>query len=69
GWSHDNANVDELNLKLDNGSKWAGDAYFSYEYIAPADMYALEDATNSLEPSSTVDKWGNVADDKTFQSG
>ncbi|EDW9396766.1 autotransporter outer membrane beta-barrel domain-containing protein, partial [Salmonella enterica subsp. enterica] len=32
GWSHDNDNVDELNLKLDNGSKWVGDAYFSYEY-------------------------------------
>ncbi|EIJ3069794.1 autotransporter outer membrane beta-barrel domain-containing protein [Salmonella enterica] len=69
GWSHDNDNVDELNLKLDNGSKWVGDAYFSYEYIAPADMYDLEDGTNSLEPSSTVDKWGNVVDDKTFQSG
>ncbi len=69
GWSHDNDNVDELNLKLDNGSKWVGDAYFSYEYIAPAEMYDLEDGTNSLEPSSTVDKWGNVVDDKTFQSG
>ncbi|ECG2548348.1 autotransporter outer membrane beta-barrel domain-containing protein, partial [Salmonella enterica subsp. enterica serovar Neukoelln] len=69
GWSHDNDNVDELNLKLDNGSKWVGDAYFTYDHIAPTEMYDLEDGTNSLEPSSTVDKWGNVVDDKTFQSG
>ncbi|EGX8423331.1 autotransporter outer membrane beta-barrel domain-containing protein [Salmonella enterica] len=69
GWSHDNDNVDELNLKLDNGSKWVGDAYFTYDHIAPTEMYDLEDGTNSLEPNSTLDKWGNVTDDKTFQSG
>lgn len=26
-------------------------------------------AVNSLEPNSTYDKWGNVVDDQTFQSG
>ncbi|HAO0282206.1 TPA: autotransporter outer membrane beta-barrel domain-containing protein, partial [Escherichia coli] len=69
GWSHDNDNVDELHLTLDNGSKWVGDAYFSYEYIAPANMHDLEDGTNSLEPKSTYDDWGNVVGNKTFQSG
>ncbi|MCV5655550.1 hypothetical protein OFN54_29895, partial [Escherichia coli] len=69
GWSHDNDNVDELHLTLDNGSKWVGDAYFSYEYIVPKDMHDLEDGTNSLEPDSTYDDWGNVVGNKTFQSG
>ncbi|MDN8598355.1 autotransporter outer membrane beta-barrel domain-containing protein [Citrobacter sp. S2-9] len=67
GWADDNLNVDELNITLDNGSKWVGDAIFSYDYIAPADMYDV--AVNSLEPNSTYDNWGNVVDDQTFQSG
>lgn len=67
GWADDSLNVDELNIKLDNGSKWTGAAVFSYNAIGTADMYDV--AVNSLEPTSTYDKWGNVVDDQTFQSG
>ncbi len=67
GWIEDSLNVDELNVNLDNGSKWTGAAVFGYDAIAPATMYDV--ATNSIEPRSTVDKWGNVVDNKTFQSG
>lgn len=67
GWNDDGLNVDELNITLDNGSKWTGAARFSYEAIGTADMHDV--ASNSLEPNSTYDKWGNVVDDKTFQSG
>ncbi|MDU6682910.1 MAG: autotransporter outer membrane beta-barrel domain-containing protein [Enterobacteriaceae bacterium] len=67
GWIDDGLNVDELNITLDNGSKWTGAAIFSYDAIGPATMYDV--AVNSLEPDSTYDKWGNVVDNKTFQSG
>lgn len=67
GWADDSLNVDELNLTLDNGSKWVGAAIFSYDAIGTADMYDV--AVNSLEPASTYDHWGNVVDDQTFQSG
>ncbi|MEX3019134.1 autotransporter outer membrane beta-barrel domain-containing protein [Kluyvera sp. STS39-E] len=67
GWIDDGLNVDELNITLDNGSKWTGAAVFGYDAIGPASMYDV--AVNSLEPDSTYDKWGNVVDDQTFQSG
>lgn len=67
GWIDDGLNVDELNITLDNGSKWTGAAIFKYNAIGPADMYDV--AVNSLEPTSTYDKWGNVVDNKSFQSG
>ncbi|AYN27410.1 putative flagellin structural protein [Buttiauxella ferragutiae ATCC 51602] len=67
GWADDSLNVDELNITLDNGSKWVGAAVFSYDAIGPASMYDV--AVNSLEPNSTYDHWGNVVDDQTFQSG
>jgi outer membrane autotransporter protein len=67
GWADDSLNVDELNITLDNGSKWVGAAEFSYQSIAPANMYDV--AVNSLEPVSTMDNWGNVVGDETFQSG
>jgi outer membrane autotransporter protein len=67
GWVDDSLNVDELNITLDNGSKWVGAAEFSYNAIGTAQMYDV--AINSQEPNSTYDHWGNVIDDKTFQSG
>jgi outer membrane autotransporter protein len=67
GWIDDALNVDELNITLDNGSKWTGAAQSSYDWIAPADMYDV--SVNGLEPDSTYDKWGNVVDNKSFQSG
>jgi outer membrane autotransporter protein len=67
GWTDDNLNVDELNITLNNGSKWVGDAIFNYEFTVPVNMYDV--AVNSLEPNSTYDHWGNVVDDQTFQSG
>ena len=39
GWVDDAQNVDELNITLNNGSKWVGSANMSAEVIAPADMY------------------------------
>lgn len=67
GWVDDGLNVDELNITLDNGSKWTGAAVFSYDAIGTADMYDV--GVNSIDPDSTKDKWGNVVDDQTFQSG
>ncbi|HKM98363.1 MAG TPA: autotransporter outer membrane beta-barrel domain-containing protein [Buttiauxella sp.] len=67
GWADDSLNVDELNITLDNGSKWVGAAVFTYNSIGPATIYDV--AVNSLEPNSTNDHWGNVVNDQTFQSG
>ncbi|MGB7803114.1 autotransporter outer membrane beta-barrel domain-containing protein [Buttiauxella sp.] len=67
GWADDSLNVDELNITLDNGSKWVGAAVFNYDAIGPTSMFDV--AINSLEPNSTYDHWGNVVDDQTFQSG
>lgn len=65
GWADDGLNVDELNITLDNGSKWSGAARFNYEWTSH--MYDV--ASNSLEPDSVKDKWGNVIGNETFQSG
>lgn len=69
GWADDNLNVDELNLTLDNGSKWVGQATFDVETIYPANMFDV--ATNSLTPGGTAEAngWGRVVDNKVFQSG
>lgn len=44
GWADDGLNVDELNLTLDNGSKWVGQA--TYTVDTTSRMYDVE--TNSL---------------------
>ncbi|MES0289151.1 autotransporter outer membrane beta-barrel domain-containing protein [Citrobacter freundii] len=69
GWADDSLNVDELNLTLDNGSKWVGQATFDVETIYPANMFDV--ATNSLTPGGTAEAngWGRVVDNKVFQSG
>ncbi|EML9215619.1 autotransporter outer membrane beta-barrel domain-containing protein [Citrobacter freundii] len=69
GWADDSLNVDELNLTLDNGSKWVGQATFDAETIYPANMFDV--ATNSLTPGGTAEAngWGRVVDNKVFQSG
>lgn len=46
GWVDDSLNVDELNITLNNGSKWVGQATFNAETISPDTMYDV--ATNSL---------------------
>ncbi|EFE8090442.1 autotransporter outer membrane beta-barrel domain-containing protein, partial [Escherichia coli] len=69
GWVDDAQNVDELNITLNNGSKWVGSANMSAEVIAPADMYDV--APNSLTPGATIEAndWGRIIDNKVFQSG
>jgi hypothetical protein len=42
GWIDDGLNVDELNITLDNGSKWTGAAIFSYDAIGPAICMTLQ---------------------------
>lgn len=69
GWADDAQNVDELNITLDNGSKWVGSANLNAEVIAPASMYDV--AANSLTPNAVVEAndWNRVTDNKVFQSG
>ncbi|EDV2569493.1 autotransporter outer membrane beta-barrel domain-containing protein [Salmonella enterica subsp. enterica] len=69
GWADDSLNVDELNLTLDNGSKWVGQATFVADDITPAAMYDV--ATNSLDPDGTAESngWNRIVDNKVFQSG
>ncbi|EBU5234500.1 autotransporter outer membrane beta-barrel domain-containing protein, partial [Salmonella enterica subsp. enterica] len=61
--------VDELNITLDNGSKWIGSAKITADAIAPANMYDV--AYNSLTPGATIEAndWDRVIDNKVFQSG
>lgn len=67
GWADDSLNVDELNLTLDNGSKWVGQA--TYTVDSTSQMYDVE--TNSLTPGATVEDnaWNRIVDNKVFQSG
>ncbi len=69
GWADDAQNVDELNITLDNGSKWVGSANIDAQRIAPATMFDV--ATNSLTPGAVVEAndWNRVTDNKVFQSG
>ncbi|MBJ3081304.1 autotransporter outer membrane beta-barrel domain-containing protein, partial [Salmonella enterica subsp. enterica serovar Derby] len=69
GWIDDSQNVDELNITLDNGSKWIGSANITADAIAPANMYDV--AYNSLTPGATIEAndWDRVIDNKVFQSG
>lgn len=69
GWVDDGLNVDELNLTLDNGSKWVGQATFNVDTIAPANMADVD--TNSLTPGGTKEAngWNRIVDNKVFQSG
>ncbi|HGF6478620.1 TPA: autotransporter outer membrane beta-barrel domain-containing protein, partial [Escherichia coli] len=69
GWVDDSLNVDELNITLDNGSKWVGQATFNAETISPDTMYDV--ATNSLTPGGTAEAngWNRIIDNKVFQSG
>ncbi len=66
GWTDDSLNVDELNLTLDNGSKWVGQAI--YNVAETSAMYDV--ATNSLTLMQHENNdWKRVVDDKVFQSG
>lgn len=69
GWADDSLNVDELNITLDNGSKWVGQATINAKTIYPDTMYDV--ATNSLTPGGTAEAngWNRIIDNKVFQSG
>lgn len=69
GWVDDAQNVDELNITLDNGSKWVGSANIYADDIAPGTMYDV--AANSLTPGANVEAndWGRVVSNQVFQSG
>ncbi|EBN9892635.1 flagellin-like structural protein [Salmonella enterica subsp. enterica serovar Tallahassee str. 0012] len=69
GWIDDSQNVDELNITLDNGSKWIGSANITADAIAPVNMYDV--AYNSLTPGAVIEDndWDRVIDNKVFQSG
>ncbi len=54
GWVDDAQNVDELNITLNNGSKWVGSANMSAEVIAPADMYDVAPNSLTLVPPSKL---------------
>lgn len=66
GYADDSLNQDEMNLTLDNGSKWVGAAISDVQ--ATADLYDV--AANSLWPSSTYNTdTGYVDGAEVFQSG
>ncbi|EAO9321383.1 TPA: autotransporter outer membrane beta-barrel domain-containing protein [Salmonella enterica subsp. enterica serovar Horsham] len=67
GWADDGLNVDELNLTLDNGSKWVGQA--TYTVDTTSRMYDVE--TNSLTPGATLEDnaWNRIVGNEVFQSG
>jgi outer membrane autotransporter protein len=69
GWADDALNVDELNITLDNGSKWTGSATSQYEAIASSNWYDV--TGNSIYPGSVIEAnaWNRVIDNKVFQSG
>ncbi|EHL0170851.1 autotransporter outer membrane beta-barrel domain-containing protein, partial [Escherichia coli] len=73
GWADDSLNVDELNITLDNGSKWVGSATTSAnvddESTASTDWYDV--TGNSLYPGvvTEANAWGRTIDDQVFQSG
>jgi outer membrane autotransporter protein len=65
GYAQDSLNQDELNLTLQNGSKWVGAAMSSVE--STATLYDV--APNSILPESVYDTSGHVAGNQVFQSG
>lgn len=71
GWAEDSLNVDELNITLDNGSKWVGSASMNVDEhsVASTDWYDV--TGNSLFPGVVVEanNWGRAIDDRVFQSG
>jgi len=73
GWADDALNVDELNITLDNGSKWTGSATTSanvdVESMPSTDWYDV--TGNSLYPGAIIEAnaWGRTTDNKVFQSG
>ncbi|EKY9403217.1 autotransporter outer membrane beta-barrel domain-containing protein, partial [Escherichia coli] len=73
GWADDSLNVDELNITLDNGSKWVGSATTSanvdVDSTVSTDWYDVRG--NSLYPGVVAEDnaWGRTIDNQVFQSG
>ncbi len=73
GWADDSLNVDELNITLDNGSKWVGSATTSanvdVDFTVSTDWYDV--TGNSLYPGVVAEDnaWGRTIDNQVFQSG
>lgn len=72
GWADDSLNVDELNITLDNGSKWVGSATTSanvdVDSTVSTDWYDV--TGNSLYPGVVAEDnaWGRTIDNQVFQS-
>lgn len=66
GWADDSLNVDELNITLDNGSKWVGQATINAKTIYPDTMYDV--ATNSLTPVAQLKLMVGIASSTTKYS-
>ena len=72
-WADDSLNVDELNITLDNGSKWVGSATTSanvdVDSTVSTDWYDV--TGNSLYPGVVAEDnaWGRTIDNQVFQSG
>ncbi|ENF91384.1 outer membrane autotransporter barrel domain protein [Escherichia coli P0305260.12] len=72
GWADDSINVDELNITLDNGSKWVGSATTSanvdVDSTVSTDWYDV--TGNSLYPGVVAEDnaWGRTIDNQVFQS-
>lgn len=73
GWADDSLNVDELNITLDNGSKWVGSATTSanvdVDSTVSTDWYDV--TGNSLYPGVVAEDnaWGRTIDNQVFQNG
>lgn len=73
GWADDSLNVDELNITLDNGSKWVGSATTSanvdVDSTVSTDWYDV--TGNCLYPGVVAEDnaWGRTIDNQVFQSG
>ena len=73
GWADDSLDVDELNITLDNGSKWVGSATTSanvdVDSTVSTDWYDV--TGNSLYPGVVAEDnaWGRTIDNQVFQSG
>ncbi len=73
GWADDSLNVDELNITLDNGSKWVDSATTSanvdVDSTVSTDWYDV--TGNSLYPGVVAEDnaWGRTIDNQVFQSG
>ncbi|MGQ7144194.1 hypothetical protein ACUOA8_31490, partial [Escherichia sp. SS-MK2] len=72
GWADDSLNVDELNITLDNGSKWVGSATTSanVDVVSTVSTDWYDVTGNSLYPGVVAEDnaWGRTIDNQVFHS-